>query len=48
MTINDLAKRAKLDRKIVYSIVNNQAKPYSKTVKKLAEALGVTPAEFYS
>jgi transcriptional regulator with XRE-family HTH domain len=45
LSIGELAKRAGVSRTVIYSIESGKHKPIRRTVRALAAALGVEPAD---
>ena len=47
LTIDELAKRANLDRRTIMGIVVGTSNPHSQTISSLAKGLGVSADEFF-
>jgi transcriptional regulator with XRE-family HTH domain len=45
LTMDDLARKARVSKMTIYRIETGQNEPYPTTTRKLAEALGVEPHE---
>jgi len=47
LSLNDVVKRTKLDRRTVKSMLGGTNKPHPRTIHRLARGLGVSPDEFF-